>query len=188
MQKQQAARVLATMEGVTQQPPCEPEAKPKPFELVYDKSLFDNLDDLECEQSEKEEMRKILADLQAAQNHLDTKASDVTIMLANAEAVRRSITDRMAKKRRAEGEGAQAPDEQPAPQAAPPPAAVAEPAAAAAAAAIPEGQEAAVAAAKGWGKGDDVQQHNDKVKAEAAKLSAAKFAAQQHAEPGQPSH
>ncbi|CAK0877735.1 unnamed protein product, partial [Prorocentrum cordatum] len=107
--KQQAARALATAEGVVPKP-SEGKADDKcgkPFELVYDHTLFDNLDELECEDSEKETLRKIHSELQSAKTTLDGKADEVTTMLKNAQDMRQAIKDRFMKKRRtAEGQAA----------------------------------------------------------------------------------
>ncbi|CAK0830424.1 unnamed protein product [Prorocentrum cordatum] len=173
--KQQAARALAAAEGVVPKPEGKADDKcGKPFELVYDHTLFDNLDELECEDSEKETLRKIHSELQSAKTTLNGKADEVTMMLKNAQDMRQAIKDRSMKKRRT-AEGQAAPPAAPQPgEAAPAASGGSGSGSQAAAAAAPQAPEGAAAGAA------PADVHAERVRAETAKLSAAKFQSQQH--------
>ncbi|CAK0863885.1 unnamed protein product, partial [Prorocentrum cordatum] len=171
--KKQAATILATREGVaTGQQPSAPRTTAAPasgkfFGLKYDRELFGNLQDLECEESERLEFDKVHEGPIKAQTFFDGKAEQCAQFITRATKMWTAIAARLAKKRR----GA---DWQAAP-ATPGGAPTGTPRGEASA---PQAAAAAAPAADAAGAEDSSAA---RVAAEAQRISEAKFAAQEQA-------
>ena len=110
--KKQAAQALAKAAGLT--PSAEGGPTPA-FEVKWDGSLFDDLDQVDVEESERVQLRNIKAELEKTKTTLEAKNSEVQGWLDKAAQVKSEISARAAKKRRAADGQAQA-----VPEAAPP--------------------------------------------------------------------
>eukprot|EP00959_Pyramimonas_sp_CCMP1952_P022792 478994-Pyramimonas_sp.AAC.1 len=94
----QAAQRLASSEGVI---PADGVKNGKSlFNLSWDPTLFSNIEQMDCEQAEKDALAQLEKDLLCARDTLKTKEDQVQAWLARAEELRQSIKERVLKKRR----------------------------------------------------------------------------------------
>ncbi|CAK0807309.1 unnamed protein product, partial [Prorocentrum cordatum] len=175
--KRAAVEALARVEGIMSSSVTAKDASPvvegtPSFRISWNEALFQGLDDLECEDEEREQLRLVHTQLQELQATLSAKEADIQAMLEKAAVVRKEVEERNKKKRKTGmGEGQAAPGggeptAPPAPAAGSGATAEAPPADADHAAAQAEAAE---------------QARTDDIEKEAARLSAAKFAAQREA-------
>ena len=74
------------------------------IELQWDTKFFEGLDNMDCNPEERETLRQLEKDLQAAKSQFTAKADEIAKWKSSMEELQRAIEDRMAKKRRvAEG-------------------------------------------------------------------------------------
>ncbi|CAK0821198.1 unnamed protein product, partial [Prorocentrum cordatum] len=98
--KKQTAQVLANHKSPSPPTPTATSTGGKPFGFSYDKQLFDNLEDLECEETERTELNKAHQQLIETQKYFDGEAEKCTAFIKKATEMRADITARIAKKRR----------------------------------------------------------------------------------------
>ena len=173
--RKQAAEILAAKEGLSAPKANSQEAAAsKPFAVVFDEELFKNVDELECDPAQRDSLKQMHTELLNMQTNLDAKAQEVTKLIDSATQLRKQLQDKKKRKADDGDEAAAVPPavspQSPAPTAAP----GASTGASAAASAIPSGQSAASTA------------HDQKVAAEAAIISQAKFLAEQEASAQKP--
>ena len=98
--RKQAAAVLSSQESIAKAAPPQQETPKKPFGLHWDEELFNDIESLDCEATEKEKLRRIRQELTDTQKTLESKADQVTTWVEQAKKMQADIQARVAKKRK----------------------------------------------------------------------------------------
>eukprot|EP00959_Pyramimonas_sp_CCMP1952_P274763 5743847-Pyramimonas_sp.AAC.1 len=107
--KKLAVQALARAAGMTaaEADSAKHDQKAAPWQLQWGEDFFNHIDDYECEQSEKDELLKLHAELVSARESLTAKGTQVEEWKQRALRMQKDVTTRLAKKRKgAEGQAA----------------------------------------------------------------------------------